>query len=256
MVLLGGIARAEFPLDFNGHPDGAPAINNSWASSTCNRDGFGPCSSGFAGYNDNDPTPFLYETVNIDGTDYVHVVIGDPSQGFAQDTYVEGAVSSITPAAANAAHGFNSGIDPLNGGGNGSGNPEKVVMRQLVSDGEVTIEFLKDALSSKPKISQTVTTPEVTAVFETDMRSIDYKDISTAAPIINTVSLTGPNAPEDMVDFNVGTGSQNGHITAGRYTYTPGPGTLGSEGSYTYWEGDVNVEGVDWSAFRDPAQNP
>lgn len=58
-----------------------------------------------------DQTPFLYEKVTVSGTDYLHMVIGDPTaaengNGFAQEVYIQTGTSLHYEGAALATAGF------------------------------------------------------------------------------------------------------------------------------------------------------
>jgi len=244
------IVDAAFELNFQQHSAGTPAVNGVWTDSVCNSGSYGPCGSFSQG--PNEPTRFIYEYVNIDGIDYVHLVVGDPANYFAQEIYIEGTQSSL--GGSGAAHGASDLNAPTNGPAQASGNPNKVVMRQVLSDNVVTTEFLKDSLLNKALITQSLTTADITSSFSIDMRSILYTDMLSTAPITNTQMLVVPSL--GTVDFDMSTDSDNSVYTGGSYIYTEGSGLFGSEGSYSYTGGTgYDVTAVDWCVNWDNAQN-
>ncbi|HHJ80245.1 MAG TPA: hypothetical protein ENJ65_01275 [Candidatus Tenderia electrophaga] len=179
--------------------------------------------------------------------------MGDPADGFAQEVYIEGTTSST--GAAGAAHGASDANAPLDGSAQASGNPNKVIIRQVLSDSDVSTEFLKDNLATKPLITQSLTTANISMSFSIDMRSILYSDIATTAPISNTQTLLDPTL--EMADFDINNDSGDSVYTGGQYTYTDGAGLYGSEGTYTYTGGnDFDVNAVDWCSYWDSTQNP
>ncbi len=251
LSLFSTIVNAGFELNFQQNSAGTPAVNGSWADSICNSGTYGPCTS--FSQPANEPTRFIYESVNIGGIDYVHLVVGDPADGFAQEIYIEGTTSGT--GTTGAAHGISVASAPLTGPAQATGNPKKVIMRQILNDAVVSIEFLKDNLAGKPLITQALTTTAIASSFSIDMRAIPYTDISTTAPIINTQTLLAPSL--EMADFDINTDSVDSTYTGGQYTYTDGAGNLGSEGIYTYPGGnDYDVNAIDWCSYWDSTQNP
>lgn len=144
--------------------------------------------------------------------------------------------------------------------GNGSGNPNRVLIRQKLVTPELTIEFLKDKFDKKPIITQDMKTADIRSFVKIDMSNSDYDTASTAGVMTNTLTSPSGKVP---VSFDVHGNSQagNSHINAGKYTYTPGtPGPLsegfdwgGANGSYVYAEGGFDVNAVDWSRYFDPS---
>ncbi|TPW17834.1 MAG: hypothetical protein FD130_509 [Halothiobacillaceae bacterium] len=171
----------------------------------------------------------------------------------------------------------NNGADPLGTNdparhdavftGNGMGNPSALVMRQIVTDpaGGFSQEFLKNSLDKKPTITQDVALADINSHFVMDMSNSDYNTNSIAGTMINTLNLTFPDLADGLGDFTFVPGAGT-NITGGRYTFkrttvnytTPlGGGLTLPKSEYTYYDGSIDpVLDVNWSAFRDPAQNP
>lgn len=246
---FGSVSAADFIMNFNANGSGFPALLGSAALSTCNRDGFGSCLSSSQG--NAEPTPFLYETVNLGGIDYVHLVVGDPSDGFSQDVYIEGFVSNFSTST--AAHGASQVDAPIGGAGQASAHPSKVTVYQIVSDGDIDMTFLKDTLNTKPLITQDLNTADLSAQFSMDMRAVSYADSATAIGMTNTLSIVA--AGMELLDFDAVADAEDSLISGGQYIYTEGLGELGSEGGYTYVDGGFDVGTVDWCSFWDADQN-
>lgn len=199
----------------------------------CNRTGStnsncGSHVSGFGG-GDEDDSPFLQETRVFDGITYFHVIVGtrgEPTVGdsntFAQEVYIQvqsgtdcdlsngsapcsqsggrrgNGVSCFFSCNYEATSGL--GWDPLRTDstftGNGSGNPNAVIMKQVINDtaNGLTQVFLKDTLTQKPKITQNVTDSGISAQFVLDMSNSNYTTNTTAGLMTNTVTLVGANA--------------------------------------------------------------
>ena len=161
----------------------------------------------------------------------------------------------------------------------GMGNPTRVIMRQIVQDGETVSTFLKDDFNSKPFISQTVvdnlvTHPNTTVnnEFTLDMRMLTYDSADNTGVITkNITNLGGGFEAANQGDYDTTDASFTPHmfnqedrvISAGKYTWTSGTGQLGANGTYTYYYADdtVNAGGMipmnrNYSVFCDPAQNP
>jgi hypothetical protein len=141
--------------------------------------------------------------------------------------------------------------------GNGSGNPTRVTMRQIMTDGEIMTEFLKDRYEYKPRISQAIMTPDFVSLFDVDMRQIKYNDMTTTAPITNTMQLWGEGAPYDAAAFDMSADSQKSTYNAGKFRYNDGAGPGGSEGTYDYSSGGFDQAAQSWKDYFDPnALNP
>ncbi len=262
---------SDFPRPLNFQPDG-----NTGMPGNCGvGGGFGDmCDSGAA---EPDDTPFFQDLVMVDGVQYWHQIIGDPAAGFAYEIYVESAGGSYSNSGGKpSAYRLSSyeqqsgnGFDPLglksNNGveftGNGTGDPTKVVMRQVMGgqwdeksrtwscgNAGFCYEFLKDDLNLKPKITQIINDSArfIQTFFELDMSNSTYEDDTLAGEIINIMKITDPGLPLDLPsagNFNMATDSQEGrsNVTGGRYTYTPGAGWVdrgdgGDDKDFTTWK--------------------
>ena len=311
-------SRAEFALNWQPSAtpisnEGRISCERPDVSIRCGR-GFSNNAAG-----DPDLTPFLQETVTEGGLTYWHVIIGlSGTDTFAQEVYIRqqpgtdcgfgfgggggggggmggggggGVLCSYSAGLLGDSGGFGTslqttsgnGWDPLrtdkNFTGNDSGDPTKMIMRQVINDtaNGLTQEFLKAFYAFKPKISQTISDANFTSTFIQDMSNSDYL-ASTAADnnnrgiITNKVTLTGAyaavrgNFDNTAANFSFdtanGTGSNARQVnTGGRYTFLPGTGwnatsTVFTEGVYTYNEGErVDISTIDWNSFRNPADN-
>ena len=161
--------------------------------------------------------------------------------------------------------------------GTGANAPTNTVFRMVLScvgttacpvdAGNIAMEVSKPFLDKKPRISQTVESGSMTAVFVTDMRALSYSDISTPAPIVNNVVIDDPGIPGTGAgDFEMAM-AQATNITSGRFTYTPGSGwntangwiVNGSsfgQGTYSYIESTgFQPTTFDYKTVFDYAQN-
>jgi len=241
---------------------------------------------------DTGQTPFLYDpaalqrpeivTDPITGNIYYHMIVGSLASGFIQESYVQMGFASYgnfrEPTLSASASGgtgvyvpryinsnttsLGNGYDPLDMGtdaialntvsGNGTANPTRVIMRQLVNDGEIMMEFLKDGYLTKPRISQMLMAPDITMLFDVDMRAITYDDDITVAPMVNSMQLWGPGVPTDRSgDFDMNMYSGDLAVNAGRYTYADGVGPGGSEGTYHYADGAYDQTSIPWGDYFD-----
>ena len=208
-------------------------------------------------------TPFLYETIiGDDGNSYIHMIIGDPDEAFAQEVYIMGSYSSDGAGTANGVTipVINGSIDltsfnPLSSLGQGSANPNKVLMRQDINDSDISMEFIKDNLLTKPKMTQIVTSEDMVSEFIVDMSAITYDDKSTPTAIINNLTFSDSDIPGDSGSFNMIENGDRVTVDAGLYTYTEGTGTLGSEGTYDYEGSSFNMD-QPWEDYAIPEMNP
>ena len=200
-------------------------------------------------------------------SNYIHMIVGDLASGFIQESYVEivdrecfgqycweqGAFGGDTTSF--TAEGYGNSRKPLDNdsaySGNATGNPTRVLIRQIVNDGEMTTEFLKDKYGKKPAIAQTVINADIQMTTLIDMRNSDYDTDSIAGFIINTMSLVGSTAPPDGVYFNSLVDSQETAVNAGKYTYTDGAGPGGSVGTYSYEGSFYDITTTDWVSYFD-----
>jgi len=250
------------------------------------------CSNFTLAGDHDDGTAAFQRVFTNGGKTYYHVIIGDYLAGdtFLLEYYIE-AVSGTTyrgsgPRNASAytntadmncsnsttdclynmanPYGADSGL-----GGTGTGNPTRVVMRQVLDDGITYSEFLKGAgdangdglyddssayFDKKPLISQKINEAGViSAEYSLDMRSKTYSDttpVSETEKTNQTFILDGLNAanqgdydstgvtqtPTNMAD------STGVVVDGGAYKYTDGTSFGGSYGDYTYYLSDGVTE--------------
>lgn len=237
---------------------------------------------------------FMQEVISSGGNSYYHVVIGDAGSNFALEYYIRTATGStcwygcanaritggmggggmgggmgggVAPLSVSSGAGGLNGnnTDPLgNSGfsGNGTGRPDQVVIRMINNSSEMQQEFLKATEINKPKITQNITTADMTSNFVIDMSKIDYNTTSKIAPITLTQTINSADLPvqqgnyPDSKNFDINNFTGTRTVTGGRYTYNAGSGDGGSAGTYTYFADGFDVYGVDWRSFCDPNQNP
>jgi len=209
------------------------------------------------------------------------MIVDDPAAGFAQEVYIQLGTGNAFPgtgvglaAASSSSRGKGaqiageegSGVNPLSPdatfSGNSSGNPERVQMRQTVTSGELTADFLKDRFLDKPNITNTVETADMNSTFNMDSTGNRYNSMDTPSTVTNTLQILDPDVPAGSALFNAGqalndTATPTPSVTAGRYTYTPTtppPQTNatfgGSGGTYQYFDGGANIN-PDWASFFD-----
>lgn len=279
MAFVAGNAQAEFELNWQADGTPPPTSGGCWQSSP-------DCTIVEVG-EDIVPgqTPFIYQRVQQNGQNYYHMVIGDPDSGFAQEVYIQaggtslfgqgnradinlwqqmsssgGAIDPACDSELGCGQNTNA-FDPLSSdpafSGNASGNPSRVQMRQLLVDGELTVDFVKDRFAEKPVISNIIDAEDLLATFVIDGTGNLY---STAAssPVTNTVQHRGADLPPpESASFDMAVDAPNAHVTAGQYTATnPAAGLPG--GPYTYADPLENVNlAPDWRSFFDHSQpNP
>ncbi len=265
---------ALFDLNFEGVA-GADFLKGGYANSgqpfVCPDASNPDCNIGT--FPDPDTTTFLHERIG----GYWHLVIGDPSEGFVQETYTPikntflsdsgGREPVFFTFSGNLEQWSGNGWDPLefnnktfgpdnvSFSGNGTGNPTKVIMRQVLGSGSLAAtsdrvrewscdagqfcqEFLKSDFDFKPVITQQFDSDETTSFFKVDMSAIDYNTMGTTGIITNTLAITDPDMPDsDQVNpfgsnlitpdssiFDMAVDSERSNTNAGRYTYTAGIG--------------------------------
>lgn len=263
---------------------------------------------------DPDKTPFLRELVLINSVPYLHMIVGsltpnNSGEIFAQETYVrvttlvsngaslainysasggkpgcEGSLSvcsqgNISLLSGNAqVAGFGLVGTPLAGNqaltGNGSGDPTRAIIRQVISSSGMEQEFLKKDFLLKPKITQNITTlgnDGIRSEFILDMSAIAYNS-STAGTITNKLTLNDPALPVGSNFFDAVVSAQSSRVTGGQYTYTPGIGAGGwidpivtntdntwshDPGTFAYSDGgSADLTNKDWTVYRNPFENP
>lgn len=259
-------------------PDLVPVSNppNFMALLSCNRGGTSSgCINNTGGNNIPngttagipfvEKTPFLQEVVSDGLNGYYHVIVGDPTKGFAQETYIRlggarwpnGQPSSVSSGSAGQSNGGGFGAATTGGNplassavsGSGGGNPERVQIRQVLDSPEMSQEFLKSTFLNKPKITQTITTSDMVSSFEVDMSAIRYRGAgatTTDAIITNKVTMIDSAASGN---FDMAANKQNSTVTAGKFTWTPGTGDGLSNGTYSYTNGAFNVNAIDWKVY-------
>jgi hypothetical protein len=290
LMLAPVFARAEFVLNFSpDNPYEIPGGNGTISTIYWNSDnywGHVGVQTGSAGTPAQ--TPYLYDgnslerpqivTDPITGKKYYHMIFGDMANGFIQESYIEmgfgnyGSQSLGEPlnsASASGGHSvhdsttvFGNGYDPLDmnvdyaaqavTSGSGTGNPTRVIVRQIMSDGEIMSEFYKDRYANKPRITQMIQAPDIAVMFDLDMRHIDYDTNSANAYMTNRMQLLQGNLPQSGSSFDMATDAADSNMNAGKYTYTAGSGFGGSEGTYTYSDGGFDQTAVPWGDYLDP----
>lgn len=281
-----GVALAQFALDFT--PNAGGSIST------------GMCKQGFCDSGRTHPqTSFLQQgggfvqlpevvTDPATGRQYYHIIVGDPADGFAQEVFIYKSTAfsqQDTRGDANSAS-FGAGGTILTTGqhydsnahdifgvtgiidsGNGSANPTSVIVRQILNDGELSQEFLKDNFAKKPRITQIAFGEDINMFFDLDMRNSTYTDNSKAGSITNFLTLEPSliSLPEVGIgDFSMmtdqsgnksivaggrdTTNSANINVTGGRYTWS---GPSRGKGTYTYIEGGFDHTKIDWEQFFD-----
>lgn len=195
---------------------------------------------------------------------YYHMIVGDMADGFIQETFIQagfrnfpGGPSSASPGDGDSTGG--NGRDPLNRDpsidtANGEGNPKKVLIRQIITDGEITMEYLKDKYDKKALITQSISATDLNSEFAIDMRNSTYDDMSTAGEITNRMDI--PSLGSDgLGSFDMATNAQNTFVTGGRYTYSDGPKVGSSGGTYDYYDGGFDHANQNWELFFDFSQD-
>lgn len=240
-------------------------------------------------------TPFVYEKVMEGGVPYYHMIVGDPDSGFAQEVYIRAGINAFgffnTGGACSGPGSCDEGTATFNVGpdfsasagrgsdndptvsnafrpldpdftisGNMSANPNRVQMRQLLVDGDLTLDFVKDRYIEKPSISNTIEDAEFRSTFAMDSTGNPYTSSATPSAVTNTVEHLGPNVPPDVrppgggpssASFDMSTDADISVVTAGRYTWTPGTGPDGSLGTYDYVGGGGPSPSINWGSFFD-----
>ncbi len=270
-------ARAEFALNFQPNPNVVPSIANWGCSGNGGGGGmmgggmnmFGPgCGSDY----------FLQELVEDNGVQYYHVILGDPSvDDFALEFYMRtgdccwwgsggggmggGGMGMGGPAPYSSSYGditdrLASAWTPLAGPdlvGNGTGNPNRIYMRQINNDAQMQQEFIKDRETQKPRILQIIRDGSLTSTFDLDMRNGGHNIYTDPISFINDTTISG------ISSFDAAA-VPTAQINAGRYIYTadnPAGTPFGDAyGTYTYEDGNFDVYGIDWLSYCIPEQNP
>jgi hypothetical protein len=253
-ILLIGIAQpaeAEFALNFT------KVLPTSQQSTTAVVGGSG--ATGQTSFLMAQPAGNGFQTLETvtdpsTGLSYYHMIVGTPADGFMQETFVQtGAIAApmFVGCGGNTCSTNLNNMDPLGitgsyNTGNAETNPTGVIIREFMSDGEISSEFLKDQYARKPMITEMISATDANAFFQTDMRNSTYSDMNTPGTMVSTFSLPGSS----FGDFDMSRDAQITNVTAGRYTYTNGSGPGGSKGTYNYFEGNATFA-PDWSIYMD-----
>ena len=290
-ILCPGPAKAEFVMNFTVTDQyELPGRDSAIRTEYWNSDNYWGRPMGIRTGSGVSPaqTPYLYDAHSLErpqivtdpatGKTYYHMIFGDLAEGFIQESYVEmgfgnyGSQELGEPANSGSASGghseynstttFGNGYDPLDmdidaaarsvTSGNGSANPNRVTVRQIMSDGEIMMEVLKDRYTTKPRISQMVIAPDISMLFEIDMRAIDYNTDDAEVVIFNTMQLWQGNVHPSTAQYDMATDSEKSYVNAGKFTYTEGTGFGGSEGVYDYVDGYYDNNNHDWGRYIDP----
>ncbi len=280
-----GSAVAQFSFNFGPSGTVVPSVaNTSCAGGVGALGGMG--AGGIC-----DGTPFLQQLVTIGGNQYYHVVVGDGTGTFGIESYIRTAPGPVcwygcpaarvplgggmmgatgpAPLSSSAGTATNDSA-PLASANSGTGRPDRVATRMFVNDAEMSQEFLKATELMKPRITQTVTSAEMTLDFSIDMSNIGYNDMSQAGTVTLRQTINAPEFPPQQThpvtgdplpnagnfDIDALASTANRVISGGRYTYSPGAGDGGSLGAYTYFADGFDIYNVDWASFCDPLQNP
>lgn len=243
-----------FELNFEKHSP--PAFGVNFTQLNCNRgEGAVFCGSGFG--SSDDQTPILLEYVVIDGVEYSHQIIGDPDTGWVQEVYLDRWGSAVCENVGC----FNN--DPMGSAENAKGFPTKSVIRQLMSstvDGETfSMEFLKDKLLNKARLTNSLVSDQINYFFESDGRDLDFTaaNIANKAPLVMTFTILNDDIPVGITtggpvggNYDYATNQDNSIVDAGQVSFDE------ATGIYTHYDpaSSFNIN-QDWSSFFDLSQN-
>ncbi len=125
------------------------------------------------------------------------------------------------------------GMNPLGANvgltGTGTGDPTKMAMKMVLDMGDgMALQIDKPLLGNKPKITQTITTPDLRTEFITDLRALSYSQKDIAADVINRQNFLDPftQSQADVIgnlDFD-GQVVDAKNVTAGQFTFIAGRG--------------------------------
>lgn len=284
--------QAEFALNFQSNPNVVASIANWGCSGTGGGGGGGGMGGGGGGMGGMawfgpgcGSDYFLQQLVSDGGVQYYHVIVGNPAEdNFALEFYMRTGACCWWPSGGGGGMGGGGGGGGMGGGnpapysssygdvndilfnawqplssnadkaGNGTGNPNRVYMRQINNDPQMRQEFVKNIERNKPRIIQTIADGSLTSTFDLDMRNGSHSAFTTPASFVNITTIAG------IGSFDANANAQKGDVTAGRYTYSAnnpkGVSHGDSYGSYNYGGGFFDVHRQDWLAFCNPADNP
>jgi hypothetical protein len=278
---LSPAGRADFALNFSG------------ATSTTVIQGIQPLGgqTPFTAVNANQAGELVVDPDT--GLNYWHYIMGDPASGFAQEVYIQAGGSAFntvnhlcgqeticSASGGVVTNGFDNRFNILgnNSGitGNGTGNPNRVILRQVLGgtwdattstwtcDTDFCSEFVKSAYADKPKITQGINESDFSSTFildmsgvamsnnSTDLTLVSKGSASTGASLTNAQTVKDPSTGEVISSFDMANDSQSTFVTGGKYTYVDGTGSvLGANGHYVYVDGGYNLGSVDYTPFLD-----
>lgn len=166
-------------------------------------------------------------------------------------------------------------------------------MKMVLFDSEMSMVFEKSEIAEKPKITQVVSTADITMEFKADMSNGNYASFGTTLTassnfsaidvFVNKLTLLDPDPDAATGNFDYATDVQSGKalLNAGQFTFTPGKGwaadrpnilfndvvadfvtwdigngRIYDKGSYVYDGDSFALDEIDWSGYMDPTQNP
>lgn len=222
-----------------------------------------------------DNTAFLQEQLTLGGQLYFHVIVGDYTKdSMAQEVFIKVTGSNpvfggfdgvkVSDSVANNSNQTFSMTQPYSSNssnnGNGSANPNSVIMRQIVNSGEISMEFLKDSFTQKPRITQTISNAQMVSTMTIDMRGKNYSEITpiNTTSVVNTLVLLEPSRQGTEGDYDIQADASTSYLSAGGFTYTPGSGYGGSGGVYTWSDPVDNFQPMNrnYQGYCNPAENP
>lgn len=244
------------------------------ADANCSTGGFGSDFELNGSHKDN--TAFLQEQLTIGGQLYFHVIVGDHTRdSMAQEVFIKVTGSNptfggfggvrVSDSVANSADDDFNTTGPYSNdsskNGNGSANPNSVIMRQIVNSGEISMEFLKDSFTQKPRITQTISNAQMISTTTLDMRGKNYSDITpinTATSVVNTLVLLESSRQGTEGDYDIQADASTSYLSAGGFTYTAGSGYGGSGGVYTWSDPVDNFQPMNrgYGNYCNPSENP
>ncbi len=222
---------------------------------------------------DTEGNAYAYGNVpsGVEGTYYQHMIVGDPMDGMIQEVYVattsdnmhrsgtltggvdpcpnrESSCGKITKSIPEDWGQHVEMLGPADRSGNGVVNVEKVLVYQIVSDGQMHSEFKKDKFGKKPLITQFINAPGINSFVSIDMRNSSYDDASTPGVMMNIMSVY--SADGWKVEFNNGKDIQKSTLDAGLYTFDKTATDANGVGSkYDYVNGDYDHTSIEWSSY-------
>lgn len=250
--------------------DAYVVCNMSYISSAnCSSGGFGGDFNLNGSHNDG--TAFLQEQLTLSGQLYFHVIVGDYTRDtMAQEVFIKATsgnssfngirVSDSVANSGNQTFNMNNPYSSTSSStGTGSANPNNVIMRQIINDGDVSMTFVKDSFTQKPLITQTINNAQMTSNVSIDMRGKNYSQSTPVdyTSMINTLVLKESTRQGTEGDYDMQNDAQTAHITAGGFTYTAGSGNGGSGGTYTWSDLVDNFQPMNrnYQGYCNPSQN-